>query len=123
MSDESAAWIERQYTKWMHDRAKHATITAFTQWLGVSRGTYNNWVLKKQTPTGDSLKVLGEKLGWEIYDIVGEPRPDPLLQLMNKLWGMLSDDEIRAIEKVVRRAAERSAEQGAGSKPEPRRVR
>lgn len=122
MSKESAAWLERQYIEWQRGRGKRGTITEFAEWLGVSRGTYNNWIIKKQTPGGDSLVLLGEKLGWEIYDIVGEPRPHPVQQLTVKMWGKLTDDEIRAIERIVKRAEKRSSEAPTNGAAEPERA-
>lgn len=122
MSKETAEWIEAQYIEWQRRRKKHGSQAAFYTWLGVSRNTYNGWTLKKQTPTGDSLRLLGEKLGWEIYDIVGEPRPHPILQLTRKLWGRLTDDEIKRIEKILRGAEERSADAPVADAPKPKRA-
>lgn len=120
MSDESAAWIERQYIEWQRPEGKRATLTAFAKYLGVSRNVLNNWINRKQTPEGDSLRLLGDKLGWEIYDVVGEPRPDPRLQAILKVWGRLSEEVRSALYAEAERMAALGAEEPAVAAPKRR---
>lgn len=121
MSEASAAWIEDKFLDWQKQKGR-ASLAKFAAWLGTSPNSLNNWISRKQTPSGDSLRLLGDKLGWEIYDVVGEPRPHPVLQMTSKLWGRLTDDEIKRIEKILRGAEKRSAEAPADDAPKSKRA-
>ena len=117
MSEETAKWIEKKHLAWQSGREKKGTVTEFAIWLGVSRGTYNNWVLKKQTPQGDSVKLLADKLGPEIYSLVGMTPPDPRLEAIVKWWDKLSEEARNAISADAERyAAEKPDGELAASK-------
>lgn len=107
MSNESAAWLERKYLDWQREGGKRASLTAFAKHLGISRDMLNNWMLRKRTPEKASLELLGSKLGWDIYEIVGEPRPDPMLTQIVKAWGELDDEVKRGIAELLQRASKR----------------
>lgn len=54
----------------------------FAAYLGVKTTSYSSWVNDNVPPTGDNLHRLALKLGYEIYDIVGETPPQPLYATM-----------------------------------------
>lgn len=85
-----ASWLEAHFLKWQLNRGR-GTITGFAEWLGVSRNTYNNWTTRGQTPSDAHLRLLAERLGTDVYDVVGQPRPDPRLQQIITNWGQLPD--------------------------------
>ncbi len=58
MSEESAAWIEDRFLDWQKDKGR-ASLAKFADWLGISPNSLNNWISRKQTPTGDSAMRAG----------------------------------------------------------------
>ncbi len=82
-----ALWLENKFREWRAQQSsRKAGITQFAEYLGVSRNTINNWMLKGQRPEGENVQRIAEKLGVEIYDILGLHRPDPKLQEVIRNW-------------------------------------
>lgn len=84
-------WLEREYLRWQLEEGRRGTIGDFAEWLGVSRNTYNNWATRGRPPSRKHVELLAEKLGEDIFDIVGLPRPDPRLHTIIDNWGKLAD--------------------------------
>jgi hypothetical protein len=102
MSDKTAQWFEEQYKSWRNGQDRRSgTLTGFSKHLEISRGTLNNWMLKKQTPEDEWAQKLYPKLGPEIYDVLGLPRPDPQLQYILQNWGKLSEDQRQQIYTIA----------------------
>jgi transcriptional regulator with XRE-family HTH domain len=67
----------RQREGWNKSQAE------FADWLGVNNSTLSTWMLGRRVPTGNHIHTLAQKLGPEVYDLLGEPRrtpDDPVLQ-------------------------------------------
>lgn len=79
-------FLERKFLDWQREQGERRTIAEFAAWIGVSRGTFNNWLYKSRLPEGESVELLASKLGPEIYDILGLQRPDPKLQEVIRNW-------------------------------------
>lgn len=68
-------WIDDQYIIWSKGRKSE---TQFAQWLGISQATFNAWKRKARgAPRSQALiKKLADKLGPEVYDVLGLVRPE-----------------------------------------------
>lgn len=101
-----AKWLDAEYVKWRQKQTgrRKAGITHFAQWLGVSRDTLNNWLGGRRVPERENIELLAAKLGLEIYDVMGLPRPDPNLQLIIESWGRVSENVRARVVEIVRRA-------------------
>lgn len=84
-------WLERQFLKWQNERGERQTIDAFAQYIGVTRVALNRWMNGVRTPSADYADQIADKLGPEIYDLLGLPRPDPRLQAIIRQWGALPE--------------------------------
>jgi len=73
-------WLERQFLKWQNERGERQTLDTFAQYIGVTRSALNKWMNGNRTPDADYADQIADKLGPEIYDLLGLPRPDPRLQ-------------------------------------------
>ena len=72
-------------------------MAAFANYLGISPPLLSHYMNGVRKPSIDTVHVLAEKLGNEIYDVLGFQRPDPALQKLIAKWEVLSDQEQREI--------------------------
>lgn len=96
-------WLEMQYIEWMRRSSQRKTLTAFADWIGVSQSQLSRYMAGKITPNKDNLQIMAEKLGPEIYDVLGLLRPDlreaRLLALFRKLDEIQKDALIATLDK------------------------
>jgi len=87
-------WLEQQFLDWQSQTGSRQTISDFADYLSVGRVALTNWMNGKRIPSGDSVKRIAEKLGPQIYRILGLVPPDDekLLQLL-EYWDELSEKE------------------------------
>jgi hypothetical protein len=112
-------WLDLKFREWRNGQKRgEDTVARFANFVGVSRNTMNNWLNRGQTPGDESADLIATKLGPEIYDLLGLPRPDPLLQLVIERWGQLSDEVRSEIAEVVQRAEARGATGQGGARVE-----
>lgn len=107
MSKATQNWLEQKFIEWRNAQPRGKdSVVAFAAYLGVSRNSLNNWLNRGQTPDLSSVVLLA-RLGAEIYDLMGMPRPDPKLQRLIEVWGQLSDEARAEIEAIRERSAAR----------------
>lgn len=116
MSEETAAWIEDRRLDWEKANGR-TSLAKFADWLGVSVNSLNNWISRKQTPQGDSVKLLADKLGPEIYSLVGMTPPDPRLKAIEKFWGQLSEEKRAELYAEAERMADSQPEDKSMAAP------
>jgi hypothetical protein len=110
-------WLEKHRTKWQADIGEGRTKQDFANHLGVSINTYKNWDLRGHTPEPHHVELLDRKLDDQtIYDIVGLPRPDPVLRAINRDWGKFEN----GIKSKVRELLYGSNGREATERPKPR---
>lgn len=85
-------FLEIKYLEWQNTQGKRKTIEEFAAYLGVSRPLLNMWMNGNRKPGKDSLRVLSETLGNEVYDVLGYERPNPYLQKINQLFERLTPE-------------------------------
>lgn len=113
-------WLERSFLTWQSQRGERKTVEAFAEWLGVHRVSLSRWMNTERLPDSSYADLIADKLGPEIYDLLGLPRPDPRLQAIIKQWGSLpesvKDDLIKRAETNQRSALETAAQSVAAAK-------
>jgi hypothetical protein len=77
----------------------------------------------RRNPSEGSLIALADKLGPEIYDVAGVPRPDPLLQSLIRRWGEFSDEAKGRIAEVLGLDVSSDTKPPDGEIAEPKRRR
>lgn len=67
-------WIEDKYKQWSRGKKSE---TQFAIYLGVSQATMNAWIngSRGYPKSAKIIRSLAEKLGPEIYEIIGLQRP------------------------------------------------
>jgi len=74
---EVAEWLNAKFLEWEQAEKKRKTLGQFAEYLGVSRISLSDWLSGKYVPKVQNLGRIAEKLGYEIYDVMGMPRPLP----------------------------------------------
>jgi len=82
---EVAEWLNTKFLEWEQAEKKRKTLGQFAEYLGVSRISLSDWLSGKYVPKVQNLGRIAEKLGYEIYDIMGMPRPMPVCILITKI--------------------------------------
>lgn len=93
-------WLTDQYLKWQMQEGERRTISQFADYLSIARVTLDKWLRGERMPGGEFVGKLADKLGDEIYDIMGLQRPDPRLRRLLAAWTNLSDDQRAELEQI-----------------------
>lgn len=86
---EFAEWIEGKFLFWMGETGKRRTVTEFAKYIGVSQSLMSQWLNGRYLPDLKNITKIAERLGPEVYDLLGLQRPDPDFQRLVKLFGEL----------------------------------
>lgn len=95
MNETFGTFLKRRFHKWNGDQLKNTdsldSQKRFAYWLGVKPTTLSTWMTDEKTPTGSNVKLLADKLGFEVYDHLGVPyqtdKPKP--KLLVRVWDYL----------------------------------
>ena len=90
-------WIEMKYLEWQRNSGGRKTVLQFAEHLGVSQSTVSTWFNETRTPQGDNVRKIADKLGLEVYDVLGLERPDPILFYIQKHWDELPEEAQRTL--------------------------
>ena len=112
-----ADFLLRQMQQWETSQGKRTSIQGFARHLEVSQPLLSIWLKGNTKPSDEKIQLLASKIGNEVYDVLGIPRPDPDLQRLNQIW--------EHIPEAVRRSIVKQGEQYvSGTKNEtPKRAR
>jgi hypothetical protein len=76
-------FLYKGFLKYQNDLGRPAKAKEFSEYLQVPSSSFSNWINGKAIPSGENLRNVAQKLGYEIYDILGEERPSPEPVLSN----------------------------------------
>lgn len=68
-------WLHLKFLEWERSEGKRKTMTQFAKYLEVSQVSLSDWLNGKYLPKGQNIGKIANKLGYEIYDILGISRP------------------------------------------------
>ena len=105
MKNELGQWLDHQFLQWQIAQGGSKTVVEFAEYLGVSRDALYKWMNGKRVPDFEYVERLADKLGPEIYGLVGLPRPDEQLHRIRQSWEDLSEEEQAAFAAEIERAA------------------
>lgn len=77
------------------------TITAFAGWLGFTQSAVSQWMSDNRTPTGDTVDLIADKLGLDVYDALGLPRPHRQLAEIRAAYNALPPDAQDELHQLV----------------------
>lgn len=99
-------WINQKFVDWQAKQGRRKTVEEFAAYIGVSRPLLNMWLNGNKKPGTGNTELLAEIFGNDVYDVLGLPRPNPLLQIVKSNWEFTSEE---TQERVAREIAEEAA--------------
>lgn len=94
-------FMEKKYLEWQLKEEGRKTIVEFAKYLGISQPLLSQWLSGKKRPGANTIKFLAELFGNEVYDALGKDRPNPYLQIVNRKWEFLDEQDQRRIAEEV----------------------
>lgn len=122
----SAKWLHNKFLKWQLESGRKKTVIEFAQYLGIPRGTLNQWMNGERTPTGLYVHKIVERLGPELYDVLGLARPepvDPTFQDLANIWGDIPNAIQDELLRLARRAIDHQREASMVAPPVAKPIR
>lgn len=99
-------WLDQKFLDWQQEQGGSRTLIEFADWLGIKQPTLSHYMTGRRTPNGKAAMILGAKLGWEIFDLLGWQRPDPVLQRIAQIWDNITDEQQKELAEMAQRMAE-----------------
>lgn len=96
-------FLEFKYLEWQRTQGGRKTVKEFAAYIGVSQSTISSWWNEDRKPEGENLRRLAEKLGIEVYDVLGIPRPDSNLLYIQSIWQELEPEKRTALREQAER--------------------
>ena len=84
MKSEFADWLEKKYLSWQIENGR-GSIRKWSEGLGINHALIVQYMNDKEKPGPKIKPILAEQLGDEVYDKLGEPRPNPTLRLLEAI--------------------------------------
>lgn len=95
-------WITRKFLDWQAQQGKRKTVDDFAAYIGVSRPLLNQWMNGNiPRPGRENINRLAEIFGFEIYDVLELPRPNPLLHKISKIWERIPPDKQQQLAELA----------------------
>ena len=85
-------WLNQKFVEWEKMQGGRQSFYAFARYLEVSQSGLGQWMTGSGTPGGDDLLSIASKLGPEIYDVIGLPRPNEEAQRVTVSFASLPPD-------------------------------
>ncbi len=85
-------WLNQKFTEWEKAQGHKQSYYAFARYLEVSQSGLAQWMVGGSVPSGDDLLSIAKKLGPEIYEILGLPRPNAEVQRLTVSFACLPPD-------------------------------
>jgi predicted transcriptional regulator len=120
MRNELGQWLNHQFLVWQLDQDGRKTVGEFAKYLGVSRDALYKWMNGQRVPDLECVEKLADKLGPEVYALVGLPLPNQQLLRIKRSWEDLSEAEQEAFAAEVERMAASNQQKAVEKKPRER---
>lgn len=96
-------YLRHKFWEWQKEVEKPMRWNQFAEYLGVSPQTMSSWVNGGVLPGAEHALRLADKLGYEVYDILGiePPISRQLLEIDGKLDELPPEDRALLIGELV----------------------
>lgn len=85
-------WLNTKFIEWEKTQGHKQSYYAFARYLEVSQSGLGQWMTGAAVPGGDDLLNIANKLGADVYDILGLPRPNAEVQRLTVSFAGLPPD-------------------------------
>jgi transcriptional regulator with XRE-family HTH domain len=97
-------WLNQKFNEWEKAQGGRQSYYAFARYLEVSQSGLGQWMAGSAAPAGDDVLNLANKLGPEVYDVLGLPRPNVELQRLTISYANLPADIRQNLSSAVSEA-------------------
>jgi len=112
-------YLEGKFLEWQTKAGTRKTLVEFAKYIGVKQQTLSKWWNTDSKPEGENIRKLADKLGSEVYDVLGLARPDPDLHYISSNWDKITPEARR----LMREQAEKYLAQNESKRiPKNRRA-
>jgi len=94
-------YLTGKFLEWQSQQGERKTVAEFARWIGVKQSSVSMWWNNVNEPSGESVRLLANRFGLEIYDILGLDRPNESLYYVQTNWEKLPDDMQSKIKEQV----------------------
>lgn len=101
--NEFSTFLEKKFLEWQIKQGRRTTLREFSEYLGVSRAAISLWLNGDRLPDQINIQKLAEMFGYDIYDALDLPRPNPYLQKINKVFERLSPEHQQKLAEMAER--------------------
>ena len=112
-----SSWLNAKYHDWaksQYEDTGRTSMSAFAGWLGFGQSTFSAWVNGRNTPDDQETAVkLAEKLGDEVYVVLGVTPPDPALAEIIGHWPELPKEARQKMHSTLIEAIENARAKSA----------
>jgi hypothetical protein len=85
-------WLTQKFEQWERDQGGRQSYYAFARYLEVSQSGLGQWMVGAGVPAGDDLLNIAKKLGPDVYDLLGLPRPNADVERLTVSFASLPPD-------------------------------
>jgi DNA-binding transcriptional regulator YiaG len=97
-------WLSQKFIEWEKAEGRRQSYYAFARYLEVSQSGLGQWMVGSSAPSGDDLLNLANKLGVEVYDVLGLPRPNAEVQRITVSFASLPADIRQRLTQAIAEA-------------------
>ena len=90
-------FLDRKFLEFQQGQGGRRTVAEFAAFIGVKQSTLSIWWNSGSEPSGESVRLLAEKLGLEVYDVLELDRPDEDLYYIQQHWDDLTPELRRSL--------------------------
>lgn len=101
-------FLEKKFLEWQNREGTRKTISEFATHIGVSQSVVSMWMNGSRVPNKPSIERLSSIFGLEVYDALGNPRPDPDLYYIQNVWEGLTPEKRKAVRQQVEQLASKN---------------
>lgn len=80
-----------RFLEWEKGTGQRQSYSAFARYLGVKQSTLSQWLTGNYPPNIEHVRILAEKLGSDIYSVMGLGVNDPRLQELQKAYDAIPE--------------------------------
>jgi hypothetical protein len=74
---EFSEWFRKEYLDWEKENTGNIQgLTKFSEYLGVPQSMASAWMNERYKPGAKYIPSLAQKLGFEVYSVLGLPSPE-----------------------------------------------
>jgi hypothetical protein len=97
-------WLNLKFVEWEKAQGGRQSYYAFARYLEVGQSGLAQWMTGSANPAGEDLISISNKLGPEVYEVMGLPRPNSEVQRVTVSFASLPADIRKRLASAIAEA-------------------